>query len=179
MKISVAAVFATAFIVSGCYTVVPAPVIAEYSKNIESKTLRLSAVGYGAASAFDGYSIGQKRLLAMRASKLDAYRSLAEQVYGIRITGNTMVSAMAAQNDSFRAYIDAYLRGARILSVTPMADGNYETVIEMDFDERIVRNYLVQAPATVALVPVNYQREVLRGVTGSGSTYGTSFYYAD
>ncbi|MGV8898360.1 MAG: LPP20 family lipoprotein [Burkholderiaceae bacterium] len=201
MKISIAAVFATVLIASGCSTVVPKPTpgcnaavrapvpvsnycstvpaqgLTEYPGSREYKTLRLSAVGYGAASSFDGYSAGQKRLLAMRASKLDAYRALAEQVYGIRIAGNTTVTAMAAQSDSFRVYIDAYLRGARVLTVTPMAEGNYETVIEMDFDEHMVNDYLVQTP--VASVPANYQNGVLKGITGSGRAYGTSFYYAD
>lgn len=108
--------------------------------------VRLSAIGYGAASSAEGHTPGQRRLLAMRASKLDAYRSLAEQVYGIRLTSNTTISALMSQNDGFRAYIDAYLRGARIVSVTPMADGNYETTIEIDFDDRAARSYLPASP---------------------------------
>jgi hypothetical protein len=73
--------------------------------------------------------------MAMRASKLDAYRALAEHVYGIRVTGNSTVSSMMAQNDSFRVYVDSYVRGAKVVSVTPMADGNYETVLEIELDQ--------------------------------------------
>ncbi|MBB5018843.1 hypothetical protein HNQ59_002140 [Chitinivorax tropicus] len=98
----------------------------------ENKPLRFTATGYGSMSAFDGYTAGQKRLLAMRAAKLDAYRALAEQIYGVRIKGNTTVAAMIAQNDSFRIYLDGYLRGARVVSVTPMAEGSYETEVEVE-----------------------------------------------
>ena len=104
-------------------------------------TVRITATGYGATSNFDGYSTGQRRLMAMRASKLDAYRALAEQVYGVRIKGNTTVGALVAQNDGYRVYVDAYLRGARVVSVTPMAEGNYETEVEIempaDFAQRV------------------------------------------
>ena len=104
-------------------------------------TVRITATGYGATSNFDGYSTGQRRLMAMRASKLDAYRALAEQVYGVRIKGNTTVGALVAQNDGYRVYVDAYLRGARVVSVTPMAEGNYETEVEIempaDFSQRV------------------------------------------
>ena len=104
-------------------------------------TVRITATGYGATGNFDGYSTGQRRLMAMRASKLDAYRALAEQVYGVRIKGNTTVGALVAQNDGYRVYVDAYLRGARVVSVTPMAEGNYETEVEIempaDFSQRV------------------------------------------
>lgn len=102
------------------------------SPDVSSQTVRISGVGYGATSSYEGYTPGQKRLMAMRAAKLDAYRALVEQIYGIRVTSNSTVSSMMAQNDSFRVYVDSYLRGARVVSVTPMAEGNYETVLEID-----------------------------------------------
>ena len=104
------------------------------------KILRFSAIGYGAESTFTGYTRGQKRLLALRAAKLDAYRALAEQLYGVRIYGNTTVSAMMTKHDSFRAYIDATIRGARIISITPMSDGNYETTAEIEIREDFFRH---------------------------------------
>lgn len=148
--------FSAVFVFAGCTTQVPlVPVsesVAQYSGEA-ANSIKLSAVGYGAASSADGHTPGQKRLLAMRASRLDAYRALAEQVYGVRLTGNTTVSSLMSQNDGFRAYIDAYLRGARVVSVTPMADGNYETTIEIDFDERAVRPYVSPTPSQPVLQP--------------------------
>lgn len=148
-----AILLSAAFTLVGCASQVPltetVAVVPEMAGSI-----KLSAVGYGAASSADGHTPGQKRLLAMRASRLDAYRALAEQVYGLRLTGNTTVSSLMSQNDSFRAYIDAYLRGARVVSITPMAEGNYETTIEIDFDERLARPYLMPTPAQPVMQPV-------------------------
>ncbi|MEN6585102.1 MAG: LPP20 family lipoprotein [Sulfuricella sp.] len=100
------------------------------------RPVTLTAIGYGATIPNSNYTEGQKRLMAMRASKLDAYRALAEQVYGVRITSNSTIAGLAAQHDSFRAYVDAYIRGAKIVTVTPMADGNYETVLELELNEQ-------------------------------------------
>lgn len=100
--------------------------------------VRVAAIGYGTESLYEAYTPGQRRLMAIRASKLDAYRSLAEQLNGIEIEGNTTVGAMAVKSDSFRARINAVVKGARVTSVTPMADGNYETVIEVFVDPDVL-----------------------------------------
>jgi hypothetical protein len=104
--------------------------------------VRISAIGYGTESLYEAYTPGQRRLMAIRASKLDAYRSLAEQINGVKIDGNTTVSAMAVKSDSFRARVNALVRGGRVISVTPMADNNYETVIEVFVDRDFFDNYM-------------------------------------
>ncbi|MBT3347854.1 MAG: LPP20 family lipoprotein [Thiotrichales bacterium] len=97
---------------------------------------RISAIGYGAESTFEGYSDGQRMLTSIRASKMDAYRALSEQLYGVRINGQTTVSSMVAKNDNFRVYVDAFLRGAEIISINPIGSGNYETIIEIEIDNK-------------------------------------------
>lgn len=93
---------------------------------------KLTAVGYGAIGNYAQYSTGQQKLMAMRAAQVDAYRNLAEQVYGFRIAGNTAVSAFATQSDSVKTYVDAAIRGARVVGVTSMTDGNYEATVELE-----------------------------------------------
>ncbi len=105
--------------------------------------MKISGIGYGAESTFGAYTPGQRRLMAIRASKLDAYRALAEQLYGIKIDSNTSISTMTAKSDSFRARVNAVVRGARIVSVTPMADRNYETVLEVYVDKRFFEQTFV------------------------------------
>ena len=86
----------------------------------------LQSTGYGAMDNQPSHlSETQQRLLAMRASKLDAYRTLAERVYGTAIVGNTTVENLVVQNDRFRSYVDTYIYGARVVSQDPMADGSY------------------------------------------------------
>lgn len=92
---------------------------------------KVTAVGYGAMPVGEGLTPAQRHLLAMRAAKLDAYRALAETVAGIKITGTSTVSAMALTSDSYKAYIEAYMRGARIVSITPLPDGAFETILEL------------------------------------------------
>ncbi|VAW48557.1 Flagellar protein FlgP [hydrothermal vent metagenome] len=105
--------------------------------------LKISGIGYGAESTFGAYTPGQRRLMAIRASKLDAYRALAEQLYGVKIDSNTSISTLTAKSDSFRARVNAVVRGARIVSVTPMADRNYETVLEVYVDKRFFEQTFV------------------------------------
>jgi hypothetical protein len=101
---------------------------------VEPELIKVTGVGYGAESTYEGFTDGQRRLMAIRSAKLDAYRSLAEQLNGIKIDSNTTIATLTARNDSFRARVNSMVRGARVVSVTPMADQNYETVLEVYID---------------------------------------------
>lgn len=100
--------------------------------------VKLSAVGYGAPGNYAQYTPGQQKLMAMRAAQVDAYRNLAEQVYGFRILGNTAVSAFATQNDNARSYVDAFIRGARVVNTATVADGNVETTVEIELSPQFL-----------------------------------------
>jgi hypothetical protein len=89
------------------------------------------AVGYGNQGGYTPYSLGQQKLMAMRAAQIDAYRNLAEQVHGFRVWGNTAVSAFMTQNDSVRTYVDSFIRGARVVNMTSIGDGNFEVTVEL------------------------------------------------
>ena len=67
---------------------------------------------------------------------------------------------MMAQNDSFRVYVDAYLRGAQLITVTPMADGNYETTMEISLDERFFDKFASKSGSETS--------GVMRGAIGTG-----------
>ena len=105
--------------------------------------VHVGATGYGAPPP-KYYPENQRRLMAMRASKIDAYRALAETVNGLHIWGGTTVGDMVVQKDRYRVFMDAYVRGARILSVTAHDDGNYETVVELMVDESFLAKVLTQ-----------------------------------
>jgi len=80
------------------------------------------AVGAGSGSACELQAakalFGRCQRLAGRAAQVDAYRNLAEQVYGFRVWGNTTVSAFVTQNDAVRTYVDAFIRGARVVGMS-------------------------------------------------------------
>ena len=107
----------------------------------KTELMHVGATGYGAPPP-KYYPETQRRLMAMRASKVDAYRALAETVNGLHIWGGTTIGDMVVQKDRYRVFMDAYLRGARILSVTANDDGNYETVVELMVDENFLAKVL-------------------------------------
>jgi hypothetical protein len=115
---------------------------------VQPKLIKITGIGYGAASTYEGFTPGQRRLMAIRSSKLDAYRALAEQLFGVKIDSNTTVSTLMAKNDNFRARVNAVVKGARVVSITPMPDNNYETVLEVYIDESFFKNAFVYSACT-------------------------------
>lgn len=95
----------------------------------------LRVVGYGATVKNKSLTASQSRLMAIRASKLDAYRSMVERVYGTALQGSTTVRDLAVQNDRFRTYVDTFIHGARVVSSDVMSDGTVETILEMVIDQ--------------------------------------------
>lgn len=92
----------------------------------------LTATGYAVISIQNHRNPAQQRLLAIRASKLDAYRALTEQVYGQQIDANTTVAEMAVMSDTFRARVEGVVYGAVLVSITPVGNDTYETTLSLD-----------------------------------------------
>ena len=92
----------------------------------------LTATGYAVISVQNHRVPAQQRLLAIRAAKLDAYRSLTEQVYGLRMDATATVADMVVQNDTFRSKVEGVIYGATLVSITPAGDDTYETTLSLD-----------------------------------------------
>ena len=90
------------------------------------------ATGYAVISVQNHKNPAQQRLLAIRASKLDAYRSLTEQVYGQQLDANTTVADMTVLNDTFRTRVEGVVYGANLVSITPVGEDTYETTLSLD-----------------------------------------------
>ena len=68
----------------------------------------------------------------MRASKLDAYRELTEQVNGIYIKSRSQVAQSTKEiSDSIKTEVDGYVHGARVIRQYPVGDV-YTTELELD-----------------------------------------------
>jgi hypothetical protein len=98
----------------------------------------LVATGYAVISVQNHKNPAQQRLLAIRASKLDAYRSLTEQVYGQQLDAATTVADMTVMSDTFRAKVEGVIYGATMVSITPVGEDTYETT--MSLDQNVVRD---------------------------------------
>ena len=92
----------------------------------------LTAVGYAVVSSQPGRTQAQKRLMAIRSSRMSAMRELAEQIHGIQVDSNTTVIDLMVQNDTFRGVVSGTIRGARTVRINPTGTDTYEVVLEID-----------------------------------------------
>lgn len=104
-------------------------------QNFDPVVLRVTGHGtYGNTDA--KINANQRHLMALRASKMDAYRNMAERVYGTRIQGNTTVQNLATRDDNIRGYVDNLVRGAKVISSRDVGKGTYETQMELVLEPR-------------------------------------------
>ena len=116
------------FIVAGCYIV---PVQEEQPAQVlEWKLVTVRATGSGAPPA-RAVNAAQARLMAERAAKLDCYRNLLEETYGINISARSNVRNFILKNDSIKARVDAYVRGAKVVHTTYHDDGGVEVEMQL------------------------------------------------
>lgn len=88
--------------------------------------------GYANISAQPSENPSQQRLMAIRASKIDAYRNMTEVVFGQNINSSTTLEDMMMTNDAVRARVEGVIYGARVVSITPVGSDSYETRLELD-----------------------------------------------
>ena len=178
MKLVAVLAFAAASLLSACGSV---HLSTTPARSAQPLIVTLNATGYGAvnmaacAGQCDRVAPAQRKLLAMRAARLDAYRAMAEQVYGLRVEGGSTVGSLALKDDSFKVYIDAFIRGARVTNVAQREDGTIETTVEMDFDTNAAKS---PAPSPHTAPAVARNARSLVGNAGPGAAYGASFYHA-
>jgi hypothetical protein len=103
-------------------------------KSVIDRNQNIMATGYAVISVQKADTPAQQRILSIRASKLDAYRSLMEQVYGQYLDANTTVAQMVVQNDTFKARVQGVIYGAKLVSITPVGDDTYETSLSLSDD---------------------------------------------
>jgi len=92
----------------------------------------INGVGYAVVSAQNGKSLTHRRLLAIRAARLEAMRELTEKVHGLRIDSQTSVADAVVQSDTLRASVAGTIRGARTVRIEPKGSDTYEVLLEID-----------------------------------------------
>ena len=101
---------------------------------VVEKRETITATGYAVVTVQNHKNPAQQRLMAIRASKLDAYRNLTEQVYGQQLDASSTVADMVVTNDTFRTKVEGVIYGARLVSITPVGEDTYETTLSLDRD---------------------------------------------
>ncbi|ELV8762007.1 flagellar assembly lipoprotein FlgP [Vibrio fluvialis] len=90
----------------------------------------LTAVGYASISEQKGRDDEEKQVRAMRASKIDAYRELAEQVYGMRVSGRAELQDQRLGTELTSGAVDGVIRGAEVVRSYKVGD-SYVTELRL------------------------------------------------
>jgi hypothetical protein len=139
-------------------------------------TIKVGATGYGAPPK-NYYPEGQRRLMTIRASKIDAYRALAEVVGGLHVWGGSSIGDMVIERDRYRVFIDSFVRGAHVISVEAMEDNTYKTIVEMEVDQRFLNH--VMTFINPAADRYCYEQEADGSRKYFGYSTAPSFYYSE
>jgi len=111
------------------YTKSSVVVKTEYSEiNWEDNYIRVKGTG-----AFpEKGSIGQKKLSAIRAAKLDAYRKILEIINGVKIDSETTVKDFALESDIIKSKVEGFVKGAREIGESIiLPDETVELIVEV------------------------------------------------
>jgi hypothetical protein len=91
----------------------------------------------GAAVAQSPVSDAQNKLLAKRAAEADAYRKLAETVYGVQLNSETYVRDFVTESDVIRTGIDTFIKGIRLGQPRYYDDGVCEVDAEVTVEKLV------------------------------------------
>lgn len=92
-----------------------------------------TSVGYAPIAAQKGSTFELQMLYAIKASKLDAYKELAEQIYGVLLNSENQVSGSLLQDSLVESRVKGLIRGARVLK-SYHDGGMYITELELNME---------------------------------------------
>jgi len=107
---------------------------------LRPRIIKISGVGEGVPPV-NTVSPAQAKALARRAAIADAYRSLAEKMYGIRLSAKDRIRDLIAQRTEVRTAVYGIIRGATI-DEEEWKDGLYKVVLVVNLDACMWSNYL-------------------------------------
>lgn len=101
------------------------------SMNWTKKVLRVTGNGFGPERV---KSLGRRKILALRAARMDAMRNILETVKGVNVTSKTSVEDMMLESDRVQAQAQGLVKGMRVVKVTYTDDGGCEMIAEVNLD---------------------------------------------
>jgi len=107
--------------------------------------LDLEAKGVGVVPCNGSCSTAQAKAMARRAAIVDAYKVLAEKMYGIQIKGRDTVKNMILENSTLRSYVYGLIRNAQIVD-EEFKDGTYTVTLSIKLDPNAWNRYIENYP---------------------------------
>ena len=108
------------------------PIIA--AQTATASVVQFTGLGLAQVANQPGKTLNQRRLMAIRAARLEALRDLTEQVHGIQIDASSTLGDLILRNDTLKARVQGEIRGAKTLRITPKGGDSYEVVMALDPD---------------------------------------------
>lgn len=102
----------------------------------------IRSTGYAVISRQKGSSHSEKQINAMRASKMEAYRELTEQVAGVYVKAKNSNANNIEKSDKLTTEVEGLVHGARVVRQYPLGD-TYVTELELD-TKRIYDMYQIR-----------------------------------
>ena len=103
----------------------------------------LRAVGMSSVAVQPSKNLNQRRLMAIRAAKIDAYRILAEQIHGVHLDGQTTVAEAILTSDVLSSAVRGTVLGAETILIEPTGGDTYkvEMTISQAHVDRLILVY--------------------------------------
>lgn len=98
----------------------------------EISLTRYTGVGVAAVRPDDPRPLVVKQLIAIRAAKLEALRSLAEQTQGVKVSSKSESAGASLISDRISVESQTILQGVRFIKVEPIENGVYQAIAEID-----------------------------------------------
>ncbi|GAB2915840.1 LPP20 family lipoprotein [Rheinheimera gaetbuli] len=153
MKVLYSLIIIHVLLISGCSLIADRHI--EYASVKPDTFPVVRAVGYAPISSQLGDNAEHKMLQAMKASKLDAYRELAELVHGQKIDAKTELSVMTLTDERLSASVRGVIQGARVIK-TYAVDDIYITELELDFKQLYNLDQNIRPKQTIKSVKYYY-----------------------
>ncbi len=104
---------------------------------------KLKAIGFASVAVQPSKNLNQRRLLAIRAAKLDAYRVLAEQIHGLQLDSETTVSEAVLTSDILSSAVQGVVMGAETVKIEPTDADTYlvELSVSQTHVDRLIKLY--------------------------------------
>ncbi|MCP8899870.1 hypothetical protein [Gilvimarinus xylanilyticus] len=135
----------------------------------------ITATGYGALDPALASNPPQQELMALRASEVEAYRTLAERVRGVEITADTRVADFLTAHDRIFALVDTFvLAKSRVISQGVNRSGYFETTVALSLDTDFYRDPVATMEAEVNN-PVSKSQTLSPALPRTASTSAVHF----
>jgi len=131
LKISLVLLFSSTLISCSQFTSGEGLLISSETNQIVEKKEKLTSLGYASISAQRGNTFDLQMLNAIKVSKLEAYREMAEQLFGVLVKAENNIDGAQLQNDTLKSRVRGLVRGAKVLRSYHEGDV-YITELELD-----------------------------------------------